>query len=63
MASSTQILMTVDALIMTNLHVYVVRQMNPALKSFMRRNNLSDVRDLLSIYEKKYVDDAPLLVL
>jgi len=32
------------------------RQMNPALKSFMRRNNLSDVRDLLSVYEKKYVD-------
>jgi len=31
--------------------------MNPALKNFMRRNNLSDVRDLLNIYEKKYVVD------
>jgi len=32
--------------------------MNPTLKNFMRRNNLSDVRDLLNVYEKKYVDDA-----
>jgi len=31
--------------------------MNPALKNFMKRNNLTDVRDLLSVYEKKYVHD------
>jgi len=41
----------------THLCVYIVRQMNPALKNFMKRNNLTDVRDLLSVYEKKYVHD------
>jgi len=29
--------------------------MNPSLKNFLRRNNLSDVRDLLNVYEKKCV--------
>lgn len=48
----------VDVLLWQQLCVYVIRQMNPALKNFMRRNNLSDVRDLLNIYEKKYVDDV-----
>jgi len=37
--------------------IIIIRQMNPALKNFMRRNNLTDVRDLLSVYEKKYVVD------
>jgi hexosaminidase len=31
-------------------------QMNPAIKGFMRRNNLTDIRELLNIYEQKVLD-------
>lgn len=33
----------------------ISRSSNPHLMNFIRRNNLSDVRDLLSLYEKKWV--------